>query len=754
MMAGLMIHPSGNRNHRLHWLGLLAFLVAVNVPYWDRTVWPSADTITCFQTFYTFYNNWFLHGELTRWLPYGNCGIQADYWQLFNLTPAAYFAGWLGGIFRVRNVLWLFKFSLLLEQMMMLYGCFLLCGKLFRNAATRIFVCLALLMSTVWLLQVYWNFRIYYLLPLVFYLLLEWMDTGRFRALALAGLVSVFSLVGNIAYFGALHAVLLMLFGAVFLVCGRFLRLALRNLRPTDMAWLFLFLTAAGLYLYFAVHMLDHVYSINPGREPGSRAVTLACFLTEGTGIGFWKFSELVLPLQGRDYTLYAGGLPVIFAVYALVRVRDVRFAACLVPALFLALLSAGNGLPVAAWIYRLFPPMRWFHYIGQVMGLLRFFLIVCAGFGLDEFLADRTAEDPGLRGQGGRVFLVFLAGLAAGLGVILFFHFRQLLPPVWTRLYPITWGLLLASSLLLGLLPRSWKHWAGGIAVMALVLDLGAFQMFFIQGWPCRWPDLDARAARIRPYDYQEMRQETPDVNTGAYLAEQAVEAHPVQRCEIEAHQFMQFDSGWNMEYLNLFWTEGLQDFLKTRGQLVLERRQYEICGNIHWDRIHNAAMGWGVPKLRLCRNVTYVPDGETAKQAVAAADLDRTVVLETAPPTKVQIKVPDAGEGMLNVASYTFNQLSAFARDIPSGGAWLYYADSYHPGWKAFVDNQPVPVVRANLAFKAIRLPAGHHEVCLEYMDGARNWASHALAAVSFLFAAGLLGSAMAVPGRRAAT
>lgn len=753
-MVGLMIPPPGNRTSRLPWLGLLACLVAVNVPYWDRTVWPSADTITCFQTFYTFYNNWFLHGELTRWLPYGNCGIQADYWQLFNLTPAAYFAGWLGGIFRVRNVLWLFKFSLLLEQMMMLYGCFLLCGKLFRNAATRIFVCLALLMSTVWLLQVYWNFRIYYLLPLVLYLLLDWMDTGRFRALALAGLVSVFSLVGNIVYYGALYFVLLMLFGAVLLARVRFMGRALRNLRPTDMAWLFLFLAAAGLYLYFAAHMLDHVYSITPGRETGSRTVTLARFLTEGTGIGFGKFSELVLPLQGRDYTLYAGGLPVIFAVYALVRVRDVRLAACLVPALFLALLSVGNGLPIAAWVYHLFPPMRWFHYIGQVMGLLRFFLILCSGFGLDWFLADRAVEGAGLRGQGGRIFLVFLAGLVAALGVILFFHFRQLLPPFWIRLYPITWGLLLSGSLLLGLVPRTRARWAGGIAVTAMVLDLGAFQMFFIQGWPCRWPDLDARAARVRPYDYQAVRKETPDANTGAYLAERAVEAHPVQRCEIEAHQFMQFDSGWSMEYLNLFWTEGLQDFLKTRGQLVLEWQQYVIRGYVHWDRIRNAAMGWGAPKLRLCRDVAYVPDGETVKWTVMAADLERTAVLETTPPAAGQANVSDAGGGMLNVDFFTFNQLAISARDIPSGGAWLYYADSYHPGWTAYVDNRPVPIVRANLAFKAVHLPAGPHEVRLEYTDGARNWASHALAVAAFLFAAGLLGCALAAPGRRGAT
>ncbi|PHX94282.1 MAG: hypothetical protein CK546_07105, partial [Pedosphaera sp.] len=40
------------------------------------------------------------------------------------------------------------------------------------------------------------------------------------------------------------------------------------------------------------------------------------------------------------------------------------------------------------------------------------------------------------------------------------------------------------------------------------------------------------------------------------------------------------------------------------------------------------------------------------------------------------------------------------------------------YHP-WKATVNGQPTEILRANHAFQAVRVPAGHSAVRLEYVD-----------------------------------
>jgi len=56
--------------------------------------------------------------------------------------------------------------------------------------------------------------------------------------------------------------------------------------------------------------------------------------------------------------------------------------------------------------------------------------------------------------------------------------------------------------------------------------------------------------------------------------------------------------------------------------------------------------------------------------------------------------------------------------------GGYWLYFADAWHPQWVATVNGQKTPVLRANLAFKAIQVPAGKSTILFEYSDPLLRW------------------------------
>jgi hypothetical protein len=46
---------------------------------------------------------------------------------------------------------------------------------------------------------------------------------------------------------------------------------------------------------------------------------------------------------------------------------------------------------------------------------------------------------------------------------------------------------------------------------------------------------------------------------------------------------------------------------------------------------------------------------------------------------------------------------------------------AQSYFPCWRAYADNRPVPLLRANYAFQAVQVPAGAHRLRLVYEDRA---------------------------------
>ena len=52
-----------------------------------------------------------------------------------------------------------------------------------------------------------------------------------------------------------------------------------------------------------------------------------------------------------------------------------------------------------------------------------------------------------------------------------------------------------------------------------------------------------------------------------------------------------------------------------------------------------------------------------------------------------------------------------------VNGAGGYLVIADSFVPGWSAVEDGRPVPIVRADYAFRAVPVSPGTHEVVLTY-------------------------------------
>lgn len=73
------------------------------------------------------------------------------------------------------------------------------------------------------------------------------------------------------------------------------------------------------------------------------------------------------------------------------------------------------------------------------------------------------------------------------------------------------------------------------------------------------------------------------------------------------------------------------------------------------------------------------------------------------------------DGGGGKAEIVRDSGNSLEINAQaDKPSS---LYVADTYYPGWKAYVDGVETKIHKANYAFRSIQLPEGSHQVVFKY-------------------------------------
>jgi hypothetical protein len=73
-------------------------------------------------------------------------------------------------------------------------------------------------------------------------------------------------------------------------------------------------------------------------------------------------------------------------------------------------------------------------------------------------------------------------------------------------------------------------------------------------------------------------------------------------------------------------------------------------------------------------------------------------------------------------------------------SSDGHVVLVDGHDPGWRATVDDRPAPVLRANVAFRAVAAPAGRHVVEMVYRPPL-TMAGIALSGLSLLLIVALL-------------
>ena len=720
----------------------LAFVVALNLPQLASRVVPIHDTFYNFANFQIFYSEFFLHGDLASWFPYGSYGLQSDYEQLISLGPFSYLAGVVGVLLRVEDALLLFKLSVLGEQIAFVYGVYLFSRRLFATRATALVLALSAAGTTVWYAQQWWDLRIYYLLPLVLYFVVGFLEERRPERFWLAGVTGVAWAVGNLPYLICLWLLVLLLVAGVTARGYRSLAAALLTPSRANLLALALFAAAAASYVFLLLHALDYASLEVPNRDPISGKVDLENFRSYGGNGNLVIVANsllfgwpLHLPWGSRaDNSVYLGLLPLLGLVLALARERSRLFVGLMSAAVVLAVLSLGGALATMAYHV---PGLSYFRHVGLVYGLVKVLLLLASGYGIERFWSLRP---PRLSHP-----LLLLAGAAFALEAV------TALPELWreggVRWLQLQWGShvlvrLAAYAAMLALCRLSSWSLRGTLA-LALMFDLALYQIAVYQIQVPKLANADLgllEAARVHDLPYQAERQEqpidpadpssrTPESERSRAAFDLATRSQEKRYVYAYVYQFARFDpcrSAYRTDTATL----------GVRHLQALEKSEGLDLGEIR---------GCYAPKLRLASEAVQARSIDEVRRALAdavRAGERRPAVIRLAPgPEPPSPGDGSASAGRVEVTRFGPSELEAEVEVEAPAGAWLLYADAYHPGWRAAVNGHETPVTEANLAFKAVRVPPGKSVVRLWFDQGWRGVLRYAIGGFGAAWALGLL-------------
>lgn len=714
------------------------------------------DTMINFQMFATVYSEFFSTGQFPLWLPFSCQGITADFVYAFTFTPAFYVAVFVGKVFSINDTLQLFRFGLYLEEALFLFGLYRFSSLYHNQRITPIIISITGLLSISWVAQIHWNFHFIYLLPLLFYSSSRFMRGDGLEHIAYTLILMT---LGALFYPQIFIAAILCAFVLIWFVL---LRPSWRQLfyfkhsTVYGFAIFSLALIVAFFNVQFVMHVIDGMQSFSSLRQPDG-SVGLETFLTYGGHISPVKFMEFFYGAPVRfAFVAYSGLFTVLFVIFALISTRSSYLYVYISLVAIVLLFSLGSSGFVAEFFYRFFPTMNKFRHVGFVTPVAKILLIFLSGFGIDHYLKNTTDF---VRNT------LILTATTVALGVIFLFvdvsHSFQYSYAVDQNLsvpfsfHWIQWALAFVFCIITFVFRRRIiSCQRAGVATVGIslffcvLLGMGSYKYILEwrspamkSPWIEHWQSL-RHAYDVHPFLYSSCRQRENEFSASNQLSKMEVwgarnalgyGSLPVDLC-FPVHRVDMASTAFDT-------------LIKTRLRVPSTQlpQDYFTISRVESDAVLMKAIGCGAPKLYLTQTPVLVENFEQVRQIVAAADtLYENPVIHVSYGAQ-RGKLPQSqstaiSEDTICVSDFSANQLTANI-DVSGGpNCYLVYLDSFHSRWKAQVDGVVVPIFTANIAFKAIQLTPGRHEVKFTFAGGSRwtavtIWGNYMLSVAIFL-------------------
>lgn len=697
---------------------------------------------------------WFLGqaaaGEVPRWMPFMTHGTVANWWFSvsagFGQTALTLIAPLLEG----RDFLPLFWLGMLFDHAVLLTGSWLLARRHLSPSAA-LFTCATIAGGAVWFTQPWFTLHLWYALPLIVELLHRAWDSGRWRWLALAGNLLFVQTFGGLPYFIPLATFVIFLYASLAMFAAGWVRVRARLLvlwRAPHVAKAAAVLVAVvPLIASFALLKLGtgEILDNSPGRGDGG-SVPLSVFVTYGgRPDAGWDANWLSLILSGTrtvDFFGYHGILTLPFAAFAVCWKPNRRVLAWSVGGL--VLLGFCNGTVVSAIAWLAWPAMKWYRHLGLASALVGVWLAFLAGLGLDAF---RSAVAEGHRSATRRLAIGVL-GVAALLPLAVI-HWDRLAYTIASALVARDDWSALPDSLFAGAVFSGAVAALGALAILragrgaaapavAALLALQVADVYVVKTVEAvrrTWvvPPEGREALRLVGAPWRPRR------STGVERGERDQIFQPLlEKVTLEEVGFgvvnwsidsFLFRDMLDSEYRVDHWLRPYDDLLRAcagqdleeRGLNPSEWRPYAAYKFPTKACPARVLTGVDADKLQVFRTAVPVRSEREIARALQRPGFDGSAlyVLERDAPPLVLGSALDAARlaGVEPVVErFDANEL-AVTVTLPATPGWLYYADTFHPGWKARVNGAPARVYNANLAYKAVRLEPGENRVIFRF-------------------------------------
>ncbi len=715
------------------------------------------DGFQYFTLQYSILNHRIIHGEIPQWTPFMTHGCLAT---LGYIMASGIFQSILfltGDLFKNVNFIPLFYAGIFFDELVLLTGVWLLGRRFFASPLTLFFVTLSVMGSCIWILQPWWNFHIYYAIPLILYFIHTFIDSGKWRYYFLAGNLLFIQCLGNLPYFLPLTSLVIFLY--FFFYFSLNFEDSLKKIKAIRFGPAFILCTIFILLLFAAYTITitigtDQLVNYNPLRNTDS-TTSLEGFLKYGQIFTWRAWLELILGISPfMDYTLYIGLLGVPFILSGLISGTNRQNLHFFLIVMILLLFSMGTF--VSVFFYYSWPMMKYFRHLALVSPVIKIFLCFGAGFGFDALFFNKSRwQNPLTIKVTSALFALLMLGISLWL-FLLSHHYelcmnllKNMAPaqmetlPFFTNLFneDIITTLLnhatlfaLTASVLFAVMAFTTRK----KCILLLALLLSALHFTDIYGF--KFSEMKSKTTPLNDelseiidfepiaYSYRRVISKENHNPRTELLKVLPVKEPGVLHSSIDA--FLGKDEINNKfrtefwllpfdHYVRAYWGQSINDSSVKPNALIFGSRLEFPLG-------HPAALkisGITEDKIQFFSEVHVISsDEEIASKITDAGYKGDTIFLSSTADikpsdlselSKDELPSNDRLHLSYRISRYDMNKIDITTDTGNNKPAWLFYSDVWHPLWRATVNGKKTPVYRANLAYKVIKLEPGLNKV-----------------------------------------